>query len=104
MTAFDYPAYIEEGLIDRVLERGPIWRDPAAAGTRQRAADVSSLQDVAALATVSTATVSRVLSGSSHPVAASTTRAGPRGRQERSTSSRTCWPAVSPGAGRRWRP
>jgi len=28
MTAFDYPAYIEEGLIDRVLERGPIWRDP----------------------------------------------------------------------------
>jgi len=33
---------------------------------------VSSLQDVAALASVSTATVSRVLSGSSHPVAAST--------------------------------
>jgi len=30
VTAFDYPAYIEEGLIDRVLERGPIWRDPAA--------------------------------------------------------------------------
>jgi LacI family transcriptional regulator len=35
-------------------------------------ADVSSLRDVAALASVSTATVSRVLSGSSHPVAAST--------------------------------
>jgi LacI family transcriptional regulator len=33
---------------------------------------VSSLQDVAALASVSTATVSRVLTGSSHPVAAST--------------------------------
>jgi LacI family transcriptional regulator len=33
---------------------------------------VSSLQDVATLASVSTATVSRVLSGSSHPVAAST--------------------------------
>ena len=33
---------------------------------------MSSLQDVAALASVSTATVSRVLSGSSHPVAAST--------------------------------
>jgi hypothetical protein len=28
VTAFDYPAYIEDGLIDRVLERGPIWRDP----------------------------------------------------------------------------
>jgi len=28
VTAFDYPAYIAEGLIDRVLERGPIWRDP----------------------------------------------------------------------------
>jgi hypothetical protein len=33
MTAFDYPAYIEEGLIDRVLERGPIWRDPEATTT-----------------------------------------------------------------------
>ena len=31
VTAFDYPAYIEEGLIDLVLERGPIWRDPDAA-------------------------------------------------------------------------
>jgi hypothetical protein len=28
VTAFDYPAYVAEGLIDRVLERGPIWRDP----------------------------------------------------------------------------
>jgi hypothetical protein len=23
------PAYLEEGLIDKVLERGPMWRDPA---------------------------------------------------------------------------
>jgi len=23
------PAYLEEGLIDKVLERGPLWRDPA---------------------------------------------------------------------------
>jgi hypothetical protein len=23
------PQYLEEGLIDRVLERGPVWRDPA---------------------------------------------------------------------------
>jgi hypothetical protein len=30
VSAFDYPAYIEEGLIDRVLGRGPIWRDPDA--------------------------------------------------------------------------
>jgi hypothetical protein len=28
VTAFDYPAYVADGLIDRVLERGPIWRDP----------------------------------------------------------------------------
>lgn len=35
VTAFAFPAYIEEGLIDRVLERGPIWRDPAASGTRE---------------------------------------------------------------------
>ena len=28
------PQYLEEGLIDRVLERGPVWRDPA---TGQRA-------------------------------------------------------------------
>lgn len=28
VSAFDYPAYIAEGLIDQVLERGPIWRDP----------------------------------------------------------------------------
>jgi hypothetical protein len=28
VSAFDYPAYVAEGLIDRVLERGPIWRDP----------------------------------------------------------------------------
>jgi hypothetical protein len=34
VTAFDYPAYIEEGLIDQVLERGPIWRDPDAARTQ----------------------------------------------------------------------
>jgi hypothetical protein len=23
------PPYVEEGLIDRVLARGPVWRDPA---------------------------------------------------------------------------
>lgn len=28
-----YPAYLEEGLIDAVLARGPVWRDPAT-GTR----------------------------------------------------------------------
>ena len=30
VKALDYPAYLEEGLLDRVIERGPIWRDPAA--------------------------------------------------------------------------
>ena len=30
-----YPAYLEEGLIDAVLARGPVWRDPAT-GTRAR--------------------------------------------------------------------
>lgn len=35
VTASAFPVYIEEGLIDRVLERGPIWRDPAAAVTRE---------------------------------------------------------------------
>jgi hypothetical protein len=30
VTALDYPAYVAEGLIDRVLERGSIWRDPDA--------------------------------------------------------------------------
>jgi len=29
VSALDYPAYLEEGLLDRVIERGPIWRDPA---------------------------------------------------------------------------
>ena len=30
VSALDYPAYLEEGLLDRVIERGPIWRDPTA--------------------------------------------------------------------------
>lgn len=33
-----YPQYLEEGLIDAVLSRGPIWRDPAT-GERAVAAD-----------------------------------------------------------------
>ena len=32
------PAYIEEGLIDAVLARGPVWRDPAT-GRRAVATD-----------------------------------------------------------------
>jgi hypothetical protein len=27
--ALDFPAYVEEGLIDHVIARGPIWRNPA---------------------------------------------------------------------------
>jgi hypothetical protein len=29
IRAWEVPAYIEEGLIDAVLARGPVWRDPA---------------------------------------------------------------------------
>jgi hypothetical protein len=29
VNAWQYPAYLDEGLIDQVLSRGPIWRDPS---------------------------------------------------------------------------
>ncbi len=29
VNAFDFPEYLDEGLVDRVVERGQIWRDPA---------------------------------------------------------------------------
>lgn len=28
VNARDYPTYLEEGLLDKVIERGPIWRNP----------------------------------------------------------------------------
>lgn len=34
LRSWEYPAYLEDGLIDAVLARGPVWRDPA---TGQRA-------------------------------------------------------------------
>jgi hypothetical protein len=34
LRSWEYPAYLEDGLIDAVLTRGPMWRDPA---TGQRA-------------------------------------------------------------------
>jgi hypothetical protein len=34
LRSWEYPAYLEEGLIDAVLARGPVWRDP---DTGQRA-------------------------------------------------------------------
>ena len=34
VRSWEYPAYLEEGLIDAVLARGPVWRDPK---TGQRA-------------------------------------------------------------------
>ncbi len=34
IRSWEYPAFLEEGLIDAVLARGPVWRDPA---TGQRA-------------------------------------------------------------------
>jgi hypothetical protein len=29
VRSWEYPPYLEEGLIDAVLARGPVWRDPA---------------------------------------------------------------------------
>jgi hypothetical protein len=29
LRTFDYPAYLDEGLIDAVLARGAVWRDPS---------------------------------------------------------------------------
>lgn len=31
--SWQYPEYIEEGLIDKVLARGPVWRDPSTGRT-----------------------------------------------------------------------
>jgi hypothetical protein len=30
VQALDFPAYVEEGLLDQVIARGPIWRNPTA--------------------------------------------------------------------------
>ena len=38
VRSWEYPPYLEEGLIDAVLARGPVWRDPAT-GSRAEAAD-----------------------------------------------------------------
>lgn len=32
VTALDYPTYLADGLIDAVVDRGPIWRDPSDPG------------------------------------------------------------------------
>ena len=43
VRSWEYPVYLEEGLIDQVLARGPVWRDPA---TGMRAvADVTTTTD-----------------------------------------------------------
>ena len=39
LRSWEYPVYLEEGLIDAVVARGPVWRDPA---TGQRAVDAGS--------------------------------------------------------------
>jgi hypothetical protein len=39
VKSWQYPPYLEEGLIDAVLARGPVWRDPA---TGQRAVVASA--------------------------------------------------------------
>jgi hypothetical protein len=38
VRSWEYPPYLEEGLIDAVLARGPVWRDPAT-GVRATATD-----------------------------------------------------------------
>ena len=38
LRSWEYPAYLDEGLVDAVLARGPVWRDPAT-GQRAVAAD-----------------------------------------------------------------
>ena len=38
LRSWEYPTYLEEGLIDAVLARGPVWRDPST-GTRAVVAD-----------------------------------------------------------------
>jgi hypothetical protein len=39
LRSWEYPAYLEEGLIDAVLARGPVWRDPT---TGERAVVVNA--------------------------------------------------------------
>jgi hypothetical protein len=39
VRSWELPPYLEEGLIDKVLERGPVWRDPA---TGKRAVDTGA--------------------------------------------------------------
>jgi hypothetical protein len=36
VEAWRYPSYLEEGLIDQVLARGPVWRDPATGRRAER--------------------------------------------------------------------
>lgn len=36
LYSWKYPQYLEEGLIDQVLARGPIWRDPATGRRAER--------------------------------------------------------------------
>lgn len=36
LYSWKYPEYLEEGLIDKVLARGPVWRDPATGRRAER--------------------------------------------------------------------
>ena len=40
VAAWQYPPYLEEGLTDQVLARGPVWRDPST-GRRAKASPIS---------------------------------------------------------------
>jgi hypothetical protein len=42
LQSWKVPPYVEEGLIDQVLARGPVWRDPATGRRAERAKEASS--------------------------------------------------------------
>ena len=43
--AWQYPAYLDEGLIDQVRARGPVWRDPATGRRAEPAAKPASVRN-----------------------------------------------------------
>jgi hypothetical protein len=42
LASWKVPPYVEEGLIDQVLARGPVWRDPATGRRAEKAKEASS--------------------------------------------------------------
>jgi len=44
LRSWEYPAYLEEGLIDAVLARGPAWRDPVTGQRSHRRGHAANLR------------------------------------------------------------